>query len=285
VAGELQLSDAHERLARRHAGPAFDTWWESLPHRTAELAQRWGLELGEPIPRGNTSLLIRCHREGQTGVLKLSPEPALAAEEARALRAWEPTGRVPAVWEHEDGALLLEAIVPGTAVDEGPHGPGAEEVAGLLAGLHAAQPAGFPPLVERVEFLYDHWSSRSERIGETDLHRARELARELAATYAGPPALLHGDLHPGNVLNGRRGLIAVDPRVCAGDPAFDAVDWVLWRAQDRVEVERRAHQWAAADPERVIRWCVAFAPLIAGARIARGDDRQLPLLRELADSV
>ncbi len=56
-----------ERLARRHAGPAFDAWWESLPQRTAALAERWGLELGEPIPRGNTSLLIRCRRAGRGG--------------------------------------------------------------------------------------------------------------------------------------------------------------------------------------------------------------------------
>lgn len=41
--------------------------------------------------------------------------------------------------------------------------------------------------------------------------------------------LLHGDLHLGNVLDGgpARGLVAIDPRACVGDPCFDAVDYAL----------------------------------------------------------
>jgi streptomycin 6-kinase len=257
-----------ERLARRHAGPAFDAWWESLPQRTAALAQRWGLELGEPIPRGNTSLLIRCRRGGRAAVLKLSPEVALAAEEARALRAWESTGCVPAVWEHDDdGALLLEAIEPGTPIGDGPSRD-AEQLRVLLDGLHAAPSDGFRPLAERVEFIYAHWIPRVRGVSTAEMELARELARELAASYDGPPALLHGDLHLGNVLDSERGLVAIDPRACAGDPDFDAVDFVLWDAAGRREAEARIPE-LAADHERLLRWCAAFVPLIAGARRAR----------------
>jgi streptomycin 6-kinase len=41
--------------------------------------------------------------------------------------------------------------------------------------------------------------------------------------------LLHGDLHLGNVLDGgpSRGLVAIDPKACLGDPCFDAVDYVV----------------------------------------------------------
>jgi len=92
-------------LAVRH-GPKLDAWWDALPQRTAALAERWSLQLLKPIPRGNTSLLVRCRRDdGRAGILKLTPDPALAADESRALRAWEPTGRVPAVWEHDDEAF------------------------------------------------------------------------------------------------------------------------------------------------------------------------------------
>jgi streptomycin 6-kinase len=257
-----------ERLERRHAGPAFDAWWESLPRRTAGLAERWGLEVGEPIPRGHTSLLIRCRRGGRAAVLRLSPEVELAAEEARALRAWEPSGRVPAVWEHDDdGALLLEAIEPGTPIGEGPR-RNAEELRALLDGLHAAPSDGFPPLAERVEFIYAHWLPRVRGVSTADMEGARELARHLAATYEGPPALVHGDLHLGNVLASTRGLLAIDPRACAGDPDFDAVDFVLWDAAVRREAEARIPE-LATDHERLLRWCAAFVPLIAGARRAR----------------
>ena len=54
--------------------------------------------------------------------------------------------------------------------------------------------------------------------------------------------LLHGDLTPVNVLDGgvERGLVAIDPAPCVGDPAFDAIDLVLWRADDAATIATRA---------------------------------------------
>ena len=50
-------------------------WWESLPAVLAELAERWDLSVGEPVGRGNTSLVIRCRRaDGRSAILKLTPE-------------------------------------------------------------------------------------------------------------------------------------------------------------------------------------------------------------------
>lgn len=41
--------------------------------------------------------------------------------------------------------------------------------------------------------------------------------------------LLHGDLHPGNVLDGgaERGLMATGPKACVGDPVDSADDHTL----------------------------------------------------------
>jgi streptomycin 6-kinase len=102
---------------------------------------------------------------------------------------------------------------------------------------------------------------------------AFERGARAAATLAAEPApavLLHGDLHPGNVLDGGpgRGLVVIDPRPCVGDPAFDAVDWVFHRAKPG-EWAPRARALAAAmgcDADRLWRWCVVFAPMIAGGR-------------------
>lgn len=72
---------------------------------------------------------------------------------------------------------------------------------------------------------------------------ARQLARELAIDDR-EGALLHGDLHPGNVLDGgTRGLVAIDPRSCVGDPAFDVVDWVFWNV-DADHWQTRSHDLA-----------------------------------------
>ena len=80
--------------------------------------------------------------------------------------------------------------------------------------------------------------------------------------------LLHGDLTPVNVLDGgeERGLVAIDPAPCLGDPAFDAIDLVLWRAEDADMIAARAERLApaiGADARRLLDWCAAFAGMAA----------------------
>jgi streptomycin 6-kinase len=80
--------------------------------------------------------------------------------------------------------------------------------------------------------------------------------------------LLHGDLTPSNILDGgtERGLVAIDPAPCFGDAAFDAVDLILWQADNLEMIEMRAQQLAAAtslDVQRLLGWCMAFAAMNA----------------------
>ena len=71
-----------------------------------------------------------------------------------------------------------------------------------------------------------------------------------------------------NVLDGGtgRGLVAIDPAPCIGDPAFDAIDLVFWRATDAGTITACAQQLApaiGADANRLIEWCTAFAGMVA----------------------
>jgi streptomycin 6-kinase len=120
-----------------------------------------------------------------------------------------------------------------------------DDVATLIGQLHrSGAPVladGVGSLAGRVEFIFEHWIARHGRRGEVvtravpvdRLRRGHQVARALAAD-AGEPVLLHGDLHPGIVLDGGpvRGLVAIDPRPCVGDAAVDAVDWVFWAVDD-----------------------------------------------------
>jgi streptomycin 6-kinase len=231
-------------------------------------------------------------------VLKLTPETALADAEVRALQAWQSSGRVPAVWGSDlaAGAVLLEAIQSETPLAEADEPRAIESVAELIGALHrsAGPPVanGTPALTNRVEFIFRHWIERHSRNPATAdvvvrLKRGHRLARALALDEA-PRALLHGDLHPGNVLDGgaERGLVAIDPRACIGDPAFDAVDWVFWRTDDPAVWEQRVHLLAAAldaTPDRVRDWCAAFAALLAAGAAARDGSRAyVEALLELA---
>jgi hypothetical protein len=106
------LEPARERLVARF-GDLAGEWWEGLQETIDELEVRWDLRLGQPVPRGGTSLVVHCRRaDGRAAILKLTPEPALASVEASALRAWAASKCLPELWEADAsaGALLLEAI-------------------------------------------------------------------------------------------------------------------------------------------------------------------------------
>ena len=75
------------------------------------------------------------------------------------------------------------------------------------------------------------------------------------------PVLLHGDFDWRNLLRcDKRGLAAIDPLACAGDPAYDAGYW----AQAAGDPGRRARTTAIAealdlDVRRVRAWCAVVA--------------------------
>lgn len=80
---------------------------------------------------------------------------------------------------------------------------------------------------------------------------------------------MHGDLTPSNILDGgaQRGLVAIDPAPCLGDDiAFEAIDLVLWQADDVDMIAARAKLLApaiGADTSHLIAWCTAFAAMTA----------------------
>lgn len=65
----------------------------------------------------------------------------------------------------------------------------------------------------------------------------------MAAPHDVPPVWIHGDLHPGNVLVGASGVVAVLDfgDVCAGDPATDlAIVWMCFDVAEREVLLRAA---------------------------------------------
>jgi streptomycin 6-kinase len=221
--------------------------------------------------------VIRCRKAGRPAVLKVSPARKRVLDEAAALARWK-TVHVPAVLAVDErvGALLIEAIEPGTPLDVSTGYPSLETVAGLIRSLHdegEPDPA-YETVAERSEYFFESGRKDYERgtnleavipleLYERGRQHALRLAADLPATV-----LLHGDLTPVNILDGgaERGLVAIDPAPCLGDPACDAVDLVLWRAPDLQTITMRAQQLApaiGADADRLLDWCAAFAAMVA----------------------
>jgi streptomycin 6-kinase len=233
-------------------------WLDELPDLTSGLASRWGLELGAELSGG----VLACVREavtkdGRAVVLKVAGPWSPTAKEAAALRAWSGAA-APELLEVDEnvGALLLERISPGAPVWDAQ----ATEVAAVLRSLHAAP--SFPGLrsigetaERRVIRALEQSRSTPYKV-DWALGKIAELESEPA-----PSVLLHGDFDGRNLLRcARRGLAAIDPLPCVGDPAYDAGHW----AHANGLPGRRARTTAVAealglDVARVRGWCAVAA--------------------------
>ncbi|MFC8100008.1 aminoglycoside phosphotransferase family protein [Streptomyces sp. NPDC057363] len=289
--------EVRDRLVVRFGADVLG-WCDELPTLVHELAARWNLQL-VAAGGGGTSRVFRCLRRdtGASVWLKLTPEPLIAREEAEALRAWADTPSVVTLLAVDlaAGALLLENVEPGVPVRQ--LAWDLPEVAALLRDLRASPPVPgehsvLRPLSHRIDFLFDLTERRSAAarakglVDRTVLGRARAAALELAGS--GPVGLVHGDLHPANVLSGPGArMVAIDPRPTWGDPDFDAVDWVLAGVADPAMLEKRIAELAGLvpglSPHRVLDWCRALAALDAVPRLCAGrDDAETTFLMALA---
>ncbi|WP_326835787.1 phosphotransferase [Amycolatopsis rhabdoformis] len=263
---------ARARLVDRF-GTSVEPWCDALPGLVDRLAPRWSLTVREARP-GNTGRTLLCDSPDGPRVLKLCPDPAIARAEATALQAWAGLPRVVQLLDTDltEGAILLEGLVPGTTLTESdvPW----DQVRDLLTQIHSVPADGpFPTQLDRVHTMFDLAERRLRGSGALHhlpldvLRTGRTRAESLATT--GPVTLVHGDLHPGNVLDAgpARGIVAIDPRPCLGDPAFDAVDWAFLPLASGGTFGDGLAQ--LPDPARTRAWCVALAPLVAMGPLRR----------------
>jgi streptomycin 6-kinase len=269
-----------------------------LPELVAKCCSYWDLELDEALSGGTSRVFLGRQHQSRAVVLKLTPDLSVADTEAAALRAWAANPHCADLLDAhaETGALLLEKLEPGIKLSDQAGLPSLADLAELLISLRAADPKGLhrlPALAQRVDFLFTLIGRRlghprvSALVTSGMAARGHRLAQKLAA--GGDTGLVHGDLHPANVLTAGsdRGLVVIDPRPCFGDRTFDAVDWALGRAATVNEVTSRIQQLCAhmpgLDGDRLRYWCQATAVIVAVQRLyRRPPDDATKLLLQLA---
>lgn len=247
------VREGFRSFVSRTFGDEGREWTTRLPVVEEELTERWQLVLGPELPGGLLSCVRAVRREdGGEAILKIGFSPR-THDEIEALRVWN-GGGAPLLLAADDAlrAMLLERITPG---DHPPEASG-EAVGSLLQLLHASPAPGLPSLGEvvreRIETALRDGRA-SEQKARWAIAKVEELEQEAAAAV-----LLHGDLDERNLLVcDRRGICAIDPLPCAGDPAYDAGYWVHGNRRpgrrarlDAVVVaggleRRRVRDWAA----------------------------------------
>jgi hypothetical protein len=86
-------ADSRDRLVARF-GEGVHSWLAALPGLVELCCRRWHLELDEVVPRDGCCVFIGRQYGARGVVLNLTPDLAIAAAEALALRAWAGTAHV-----------------------------------------------------------------------------------------------------------------------------------------------------------------------------------------------
>ncbi|KGM13602.1 aminoglycoside phosphotransferase family protein [Cellulomonas bogoriensis] len=236
--------------------PTWAPWLDRLPRLVGDVLDDWGLTPeGEPA-HGRCALVLPVRTaDGAPAALKLGWPHEEARWEHLALQHWHGHGAVrllradPARW-----ALLLERARPVdlTTVDDV---TACQVVGGLYRRLHRPP----PPQLPRLSHLARGWADRLQGLpNDAPLPRrlveqAASLARDLADGPGVDTHLVHTDLHYENVLAaGREPWLAIDPKPCAGDPAFEPAP-MLWNRWPEVVADGRPRTalhrrlWALVD--------------------------------------
>jgi streptomycin 6-kinase len=253
------------------AGLTPAEWRAGAPKLAEELAEEWGLRLGEEYAPGVCGHVVRAELpDGTPAVLKVYWPHRESMQEADALERWDGDGAVRLLARDvERSALLLERCEPGTFLSSAGSDSAIEVLIGLLPRLWKSA-EGFATIEDEVPYLLE------------DLARARhpEL-KDAALAYLGDlvptqgeRVLVNEDLHGENVLAAQREpWLAIDPKPVAAERELGVASIVRSNelGHSKRDVLYRLDRLCAeigVDRERSIGWTVAHTVAWSGAHDA-----------------
>jgi streptomycin 6-kinase len=289
----LPLEFARSTVERE--GEPGAAWLAELPTIVDALLERWSCVPDGDVLHGGVGIVVPVRRrDGESAVLKVSfPHPG-NVHEPDAFAAWGGRGAVLLLErDAERFAMLLERVRTSTLAEVA-NGDEVVTVAGRISRrLAIPAPPGLPRLRDRA----DAWEEQLRRdAGELTHTLPRGVVDAAVATVRElgrnqPDTLVHGDLHARNILRAdREPWLAVDPKGCVGDPAYDGGTLLKSRALPLLEVgdlRKAVHrvldvfaEAAELDRGRVLRWAQFHAVQTAfwgrrhGFRIGRAGSRR-----------
>ncbi len=218
----LHLPASYIKRVVTTCGPAGALWLESLDRRVAFLAAHWELSHFVIFPKLSYCLVARAQSPRGSVVLKLSYDKVGIRREWLALSAYAGSGAVRVFDANLDqGALLLEDLEPGNSLQNYDDEKATFYAAGLMKQLmipleELEKADQYPHMREWFAALFEN---RPE-IPRDSLSTARRWLQELLEDNQSS-FLSHGDLHHGNILQSKRGWIAIDPKGVRAPYGFD----------------------------------------------------------------
>jgi len=206
-------------------GQQGQAWLDNLPRLTETLTKKWGLSDVQVLPNLSYNYVASCVQGNRPTVLKIGFNKHEVLSEMHALKLFAGNGCVALLHaDAEQGALLLQRIVPGTSLKTLPPEQdrhAAEITSQVIKKLqHQSarnpQQEGVPRVENWLTTLDKNWD-----LPQQHLVKARALKNHLLATTT-HTVVLHGDLHNDNILScGDNEWLAIDPKGVIGDQVYE----------------------------------------------------------------
>lgn len=231
---------------------------------------RLGDDLAVRLPRRDEAVPLVLHEQRYLpGIAGRSPVPVPVP-----VHAGHPTSDFPWPWS------IVRWVHGIPAVDAGlDRGSAADGLATFLLSLHVPAEAGVPvnpvrgvPLMDRNAVVLERLADRERYPQAVDL-KVLWAGACAAAAWDGPAVMLHGDLHPANILLAADGTLSgvIDfGDVGAGDPAVDlAVGWLMFDAGSR---QRFVGAFGSAVDRETWTRARGWALVLSTAMLSNSDD-------------
>jgi streptomycin 6-kinase len=245
----------------------------------------WGLlDDGDYFLAGN-SLLQPVLSDRRPAMLKV-PLSGKGQVGFRLLDCWAGNAAIN-VYKYDADALLMERATGERSlrriVLDGRESEANMIVCEVVQQLHAnacAKPADLPPLASWFQSL----NSAATQQGGI-FAKCHEIAVALLRD-PGDIVALHGDIHYDNILDAQaRGWLAIDPKGVIGERGFDYANLfcnpTIEIAASPMRLPREIPLVAAKaslDPQRLLRWIIAWSGLMAAWMLEDHEETTLPLL-------
>lgn len=243
-------------------------WLNNLDSVIADLSQKWNLS--NLVPFQNLTFNYVLSGVQNSGgnripiVLKIGIKHDLLKKEAAALKFFANYGAVKLI-DSCEGALLMQKSIPGTSLMS--YFPDRDEeameiTAKVIKKLHSAKFVdGLFPDIDVL--LADLYAENSSCIPDRLLRKARRFAEHLQKTTE-RKAILHGDLHPDNIIKDGDEWKVIDPQAVVGDPIYELSSYKinpideLGQHPNAIEISRnriaKFSQLMDCDPKRLVQW-------------------------------